>query len=209
LADDTQVMAGTTDSVAAAIASSIEQPGDAMTSLGSTLVLKIVSERPVASAEHGVYTHRLGQRWLAGGASNTGGAVLASFFTPPAIERLSRDLDAAPPSGLDYYPLLGPCERFPVNDPRLAPRLEPRPADDRLFLQGLLESIARIERDGYRLLESLGAPYPRSVCTTGGGAVNEAWRRIRERVLGVPVTHAPASEAAFGSAVLAWRGAHA
>ncbi len=40
------------------------------------------------------------------------------------------------PTGLDFYPLASPGERFPVNDPGLAPRLEPRPEDDALFLQG-------------------------------------------------------------------------
>jgi sugar (pentulose or hexulose) kinase len=209
LSRDVKVVAGTTDGVAAAIAAGIEHAGDAMTSLGSTLVLKVVSDRPVASAAHGVYTHRLGERWLAGGASNTGGAVLASFFTPNQIECLSSDLDAATPTDLDYYPLLGPGERFPVNDPTLAPRLMPRPEGDRMFLHGLLESMARIERDGYRLLASLGAPYPTSVRTAGGGAVNEAWRRIRERMLGVPVTRAATDEAACGTALLAWRGARA
>lgn len=37
---------------------------------------------------------------------------------------------------LDYYPLLRPGERFPVNDPGLPPRLTPRPEDDAVFLQG-------------------------------------------------------------------------
>lgn len=36
--------------------------------------------------------------------------------------------------------------------------------------------------------------------TAGGGAANETWRRIRERVLGVPVTRAARTEAAFGAA---------
>jgi sugar (pentulose or hexulose) kinase len=209
LAKDTLVVAGTTDSVAAAIATGIEHVGDAMTSLGSTLVLKVVSHRPVLSAIHGVYTHRVGGRWLAGGASNSGGAVLKSFFPVPEIERLSRRIDPMTPSPLDYYPLIGPGERFPINDPSLPPRLSPRPSDDVAFLHGLLESMARIERDGYRLLESLGAPVPRSVRTAGGGAVNEAWRRIRERVLGVPVTRASTTEAAYGTALLALAGARA
>ncbi len=110
------------------------------------------------------------------------------------------------PTGLDYYPLLAPGERFPVNDPTLAPRLDPRPADDRLFLQGLLEGIAAIEAQGYRTLAALGASPLSSIRTTGGGAANPAWTAIRVRRLGVPERPALSEHAAVGTARLAWRG---
>ncbi len=63
----------------------------------------------------------------AGGASNTGGAVLKEFFTSDQLKELSAQIDPDQPSGLDYYPLTKPGERFPVNDPHLEPRLTPRP----------------------------------------------------------------------------------
>ncbi len=47
------VLAGTTDSVAAFLATGASQPGEAVTSLGSTLVLKIVSPRPVFAPNSG------------------------------------------------------------------------------------------------------------------------------------------------------------
>ena len=43
-------------------------------------------------------------------------------------------------------------DRFPINDPYLEPRLAPRPDDPIEFLHGLLESMARIEAQGYKLL---------------------------------------------------------
>ena len=204
---DTRIVAGTTDSVAAALAAGIDVIGDAVTSLGSTLVLKVVAAQPVTSAAHGVYTHRVGERWLAGGASNSGGAALAAWFDPQQLARLSAAIDPERASPLDYYPLPRAGVRFPFNDPALAPRIAPRPEDDVAFVHGLLEGIARIERDGYRLLQRLGAPYPHRVITAGGGADNAAWRRIRERLLGVPVLVAPHSEAAYGAALLARAGA--
>ncbi len=202
LSPGVRIVAGTTDSVAATLAAGVRQPGEAVTVLGSTLVLKVLSPRPVHDPAHGVYSHRLGEHWLAGGASNTGGAVLRRFFDPATLERLSRALEPDRPTGLDYYPLLRPGERFPVADPGLAPRLDPRPKDPARFLQGLLESMARIEARGYRLLHALGAPYPRRVYTTGGGATNPAWTRIRSRILGVPVVPAQETEAACGVAQL-------
>jgi sugar (pentulose or hexulose) kinase len=174
-----------------------------VTCLGSTLVLKVISERPVSASRYGVYSHRLGDIWIIGGASNTGGAVLRRYFDDGSLRRLSAALDPDRPTGLDYYPLLAPGERFPLADPHLAPRLTPRPEDARTFLQGLLEGMARIEAQGYELLRDLGAPAVGAVLSIGGGAQNQAWTRIRARALGVPVVVAQVQEAAFGAARLA------
>jgi sugar (pentulose or hexulose) kinase len=204
---DVQVSTGTTDSTAAVIAAGARMPGDAVTALGSTLVVKVLSRLPIGAPEYGVYSHRFGDLWLVGGASNSGGTVLRQFFRDAEIAHLSERLRPDEPTGLGYYPLPGIGERFPVADPRLAPRVEPRPAEDWRFLQGLLEGIAAIEAAGYERLRALGAPAPRRVLTVGGGAPNAAWTRIRERLLGVPVTPAPVQEAAYGAALLGlWGG---
>ncbi|MFN3715256.1 MAG: FGGY-family carbohydrate kinase [Thiobacillus sp.] len=200
------VHAGTTDSIAAFIAAGTAASGEAVTSLGSTLVLKLLSDTRVESAAHGVYSHWYGRRWLAGGASNSGGAVLRQFFDDRQLAALSEHIDPAVESPLDYTPLPKPGERFPVNDPTLAPRLVPRPADDAEFLHGLLESLARIEARGYALLATLGASPLVRVETAGGGAKNPAWTAIRERRLGVPVVRAAHTEAAYGAARLAREG---
>ena len=197
------VRAGTTDSIAAFIASGANQSGQAVTSLGSTLVLKLLSDTRVESAGHGVYSHWFGQRWLAGGASNAGGAVLRQFFDDRQLAALSLKIDPTIPSPLDYLPLPRAGERFPVNDPHLSPRLSPRPADDAQFLHGLLESIARIEAQGYRLLTQLGATQVVRVLSAGGGAQNTVWTQIRQRLMGIPVERAPNTEAAYGTALLA------
>ena len=211
-ADDTglraglAVLAGTTDSNAASLAAGAMEVGDAVTSLGSTLVLKIFSDKPVAVAEYGVYSHRLGDRWLVGGASNSGGAVTTAHFSQTRIRELTAQMDPEKPTGLHYYPLLQPGERFPVNDPDYPPRLLPRANNDLEFFQGILEGIADIEKQGYDLLHRLGAPRPSRVISIGGGAANESWRKIRERLLGVPVLRAAQSQAAYGSALLALQG---
>jgi len=205
LPEHTLICAGTTDSTAAVLATGASDIGDAVTSLGSTLVLKVIAKEPVSAPEYGVYSHRLGDAWLAGGASNSGGAVLRAHFDEAALRRLSAKIDPEQPSGLDYYPLPATGERFPVHDPALAPRLTPRPADDARFLHGLLEGIARIERDGYRLLARLGAPAPQRVLSIGGGAANDTWTVLRRRLLGCVVVRAH-GETAEGAAALALRG---
>jgi sugar (pentulose or hexulose) kinase len=197
------IHAGTTDSIAAFIAADVHQPGAAVTSLGSTLVLKLLSSTRVEDARYGVYSHRYGNLWLAGGASNAGGGVLRQYFSDARLIELSRQIDASSDSPLDYYPLPRPGERFPHNDPNLAPRLSPRPADEVEFLHGLLQGLSRIEAEGYARLAELGATPLQSVTSCGGGAQNPAWQQMRARLLGVPVRQARHTEAAMGTALLA------
>ena len=197
------IHAGTTDSIAAFIAADVHKPGEAVTSLGSTLVLKLLSTNRVESVQHGVYSHRYGSLWLAGGASNAGGGVLKQYFSEEQLVELSRSIDASRDSPLDYYPLLRPGERFPYNDPYLAPRMTPRPGNDAAFLHGILYGLSSIESKGYEIIGQLGATPLRSVATCGGGAGNTVWQDIRARLLGVPVSTAQHTEAAYGAALLA------
>ncbi|MDE2088941.1 MAG: FGGY-family carbohydrate kinase [Gammaproteobacteria bacterium] len=205
LPEDLIIVAGTTDSTAAFMATGAETPGEAVTSLGSTLVLKVLSEQPVFAPGHGVYSHRVGERWLAGGASNSGGAVLRRYFSQGQLDALTPALKPDRPTGLDYYPLIAAGERFPTCDPELPPRLAPRPESDAVFFQAMLEGMAAIEQRGYRLLAELGAPFPVSVRSVGGGARNPAWTRIRQRLLNVPVIEPTQQDAAYGCAMLARR----
>eukprot|EP00210_Caulerpa_lentillifera_P006661 g6364.t1 len=197
------ICSGTTDSIAAFLASGANKSGQAVTSLGSTLAIKMLSKTRVDNVNYGVYSHRIGDNWLVGGASNTGGAVLREFFTNEELDRLSNKIDPVMSSGLDYYPLLTPGERFPFNDPNFPPRLSPRPKDDVLFLHGVLEGIAEIEGKCYELLKELGAGEVRVVYTAGGGAINETWTKIRSSRLKVPVSPSIYGEASYGAALLA------
>ncbi len=203
LSPDCEVVAGTTDGVASFLAAGGHRPGHAVTALGSTLVLKLLSDKPVFAPEHGVYSHRLGRYWLAGGASNSGGAVLLQYFDVEQMEEMTPLIDPEHFTGLDYYPLLDIGERFPHNDPKKTAMLEPLPNNSVTFFQGLLEGIARIEAQGYELLQQLGAPTISEVRTTGGGSRNPAWQRLRERILGVPLKKPVSDQAAYGSALLA------
>jgi sugar (pentulose or hexulose) kinase len=203
---DAAIVAGTTDGCAAFLASGASDPGDGVTSLGTTLTLKLLSDRPVFAPAYGIYSHRIGDQWLPGGASNSGGAALAVHFDRAAVLRLTPLIDPDHPTGLDYYPLPKPGERFPINDSAMPSRVTPRPGDERIFFQGLLEGIAGIEALAYRRLAELGASPLKTLRTVGGGAANEAWSRIRERLLKVKTVTPLSEHAAVGTARLAWRG---
>ncbi len=202
LRPETMIHVGTTDSIAAFLAAAPLQIGAAVTSLGTTLAVKLLSNTRIDAPEIGLYSHRLGDGWLVGGASNSGGGVLRDFFTVARMAELSARIDPAIATELDYYPLPGPGERFPINDPALAPRLTPRPDDDADFLHGLLEGIARIEARCYAKMSARGAPRPGPLFTAGGGANNPVWTAIRARVLNCDIQTAPETEAAMGTARL-------
>ncbi|MBZ9680090.1 MULTISPECIES: FGGY-family carbohydrate kinase [unclassified Mesorhizobium] len=205
---DVVVVAGTTDGCASFLATGAAAAGDGVTALGSSLTIKILSDRPISAPRFGIYSHRLGDTWLAGGASNSGGKVLARHFPLARIIELSAMIDPATETGLDYYPLATSGERFPIADPALPPRLVPRPADDADYLKAMFEGMAAIEALGYRRLGELGAPALTSVRSVGGGAANPAWSAIRQRKLGVAFMPALSDEAAAGAARLALKGAN-
>lgn len=200
------VVAGTTDGCASFLATGASEPGDGVTALGSTLTIKLLSDVPVFAPGYGIYSHRLGDRWLVGGASNTGGKALLRFLTTDRMAALTPRLDPDRPTGLGWHPLPGRGERFPVADPGMT--FEPDlPGDELRLFQGLLEGIAEVEARAYALIRDLGGPALRSVRTVGGGASNEGWTRIRAGLLGVPMLPAASLEAAYGTALLARRGA--
>ena len=206
LAKDCVVIAGTTDSNAAVLATGANQIGDAVTSLGSTLVVKLFSDKPVFKPEYGIYSHRLNGHWLVGGASNSGGCVLLQHFTQTQLDDMSARLTPQQDTGLNYYPLPDTGERFPINDSNKQSRIEPRPASDSEFFQGLLEGIANIEADAYKKLIALGAAAPKRIYTTGGGSKNAAWKQIRKRITGIEILSAVNTDACYGSAILAMQG---
>ncbi len=199
----TTLVSGTTDGCAAFLATGACQSGQGVTSLGTTLVLKLLSDKPIFAPEFGIYSHHVMGLWLAGGASNTGGGVLLDHFSAEEIADLSTQIQPGRPLNLGYYPLSAPGERFPIADPLLEPRMSPKPESDAEFLQAMLEGIADVEALGYRRLTDLGAPPLQDVRSVGGGASNAAWSKLRANVLGVPMTDPVNTEAAYGAAVLA------
>ncbi len=93
-------------------------------------------------------------------------------------------------------------ERFPINDPSLKPIMDPRPISDALYLHAIFEGLAQIEKQGWEKLQKLGAQSPKNIITIGGGAKNPQWRRIRERIIGLPIKTSTKTTAE-GSALIA------
>lgn len=223
------VVGGTTDSNAAffaAIGGTRADYGTAVTSLGSTLAMKLLSQQFCEDADRGVYSHRFPlfdddgvgnndktkEAWLVGGASNVGCLVLRQQdFSNEELVELSKEIDPAKESPLKYYPLTKAGERFPIADSEREPLLTPRPESRKEFLHGILQSISDVEKEGFEVLGDLGASpsRPTMVWSCGGGAKNDMWLKMREIRLstickdGIKVDRAENTEASYGAAILA------
>ncbi|NMO93558.1 FGGY family carbohydrate kinase [Actinomycetospora sp. TBRC 11914] len=212
----TPVVAGMTDGCAAQLAAGAVTPGSWNTVLGTTLVLKGVTEQLLRDPTGSVYCH-LGPQggWWPGGASSTGAAVLAELVAPGRFEEHTAALLAhEPPVVPVVYPLSGRGERFPFAAPDAAGFwLDDRHArgldelvgavGERQAFAGIAEGVAFVERLAFEHLAGLGADVTGPRTITGGATANRWWNQRRADVLGVPLHRPRHAEPAFGMAVLA------
>ena len=142
-------------------------------------MIKLLSTKYIEDSSRGIYSHRLGNQWLVGGASNVGCQILRQekYSTNELIE-LSKNINPLINSPLQYYPLTKIGERFPKNDPNKIPILDPKPlkantelntglndgvdgnvqdVDRTQYLHGILQGISTVEKEGYSALMELGA----------------------------------------------------
>lgn len=211
----TPVHAGCTDGCAAQLGAGAVAPGQWNAVLGTTLVLKGVTEELLRDPTGAVYSHRSPDGgWWPGGASSTGGAAMRDLFGSADLDALTHaasllDLADVPVA----YPLTSRGERFPF----VAPAAEgfalldraPTPLsrlgavlDDATAFAAVALGVASIERLCVDLLDLSGARVD-SVAMTGGGARNGWWTQLRCDLLGVPVQLPERAESALGAAVLA------
>ena len=195
----TLLISGTTDSNAAFIAADLKKE-EGLTVLGTTMVVKKFINNPVKAK--GVTIHRVFGDWICGGASNAGCGVLSKFFSDIEIKELSRQINTTTKTSFNLLPLNSKGERFPVNDPLLEPILNPRPVSDSLYLHALLEGLARVELKSWEKLCELTGSLPKKIITIGGGSKNPQWRKIREKIINIPIISCKKTTS-YGTALIA------
>ncbi len=202
------IMAGTTDGVAACLASGVQQPGDYNTTLGTTLVFKGLSDR-ISSAPGGlVYSHRLpGGRWLPGAASNTGAEWIGHWFDDADVVAMDMEAVNLIPSAPIAYPLVRRGERFPFEQSRAEGFVTPEPHSDLQRYGACLLGTALVERLSYELLDCVTGQSEGAIYATGGGSRSDVWCQCRADVTGRVVHRPRSAESAFGAALLAASGA--
>lgn len=200
----TPVAAGMTDGCASQFAAGAVSPGQFSTTIGTTMVIKGVSERLLLDPKGRIYCHRHPAGWwLPGGASNAGAECLAVEFGDEETRSRSADALDHSPTGLVAYPLVGKGERFPFHAPDARRFLIGTPRDRDELFAAYLEGVACLERLAYETLEDLGAPVGDTISSAGGGSRSDAWLQIRADTLGRRVQRPALTGAAMGAALLA------
>ena len=203
-----QVLAGATDGMASVVASGAGACGDANTTLGTTLVWKVLHNGKPA-AHSGVYFHlHPGGLWVPGAASNTG---LGSIRRPDALlENSPAEMDRRAasylPTPVVCYMLSGEGERFPFAHPKATSFVDGSPRDAAESYAAQLQSMAFVERWGYEILESCGIKVGGKVFSTGAAAGSPVLSQLRANVLGKTILLPRYPTAAFGAAILAATG---
>ncbi len=193
------IVSGTTDSNASLIAAGLEKE-DGLTVLGTSIVVKKIIDNPIK--KQGITTHRVSGNWICGGSSNAGCGILSKFFSDLEIKELSRQINPSKNTSLNLLPLNSKGERFPINNSNLEPILGPRPVSDSLYLHALFEGLAKIELKGWEKLGQLTGSLPKKIITIGGGSKNPHWRKIREKIINIPIVSCNKTTS-FGTALLA------
>jgi len=199
----TPVAAGLTDGCASQISSGAVALGAFNTTIGTTLVVKGVTERLLLDPEGRIYCHRHPEGWwLPGGASNTGAECIAREFGPHERQGLSAAALTRSPTDLVAYPLVGRGERFPFSHPDAEGFLAGRPRDRHDLFAAYLEGVACLEKLAFEVLQELGAEVGDAIYSAGGGAQSDSWLQIRADTLNRRVLRPAVTGAAMGAAIV-------
>jgi len=202
----TPVLAGATDGMASVIASGASLPGDANTTLGTTLVWKVLHDAKPA-ARSGIYSHlHPGGLWVPGAASNTGLGSIRRAGGTASVEVMDRLAAHYFPTSVVCYMLPGVGERFPFIHPKAESFVEAAPRDSGESYAAQLQSIAFVERWGYEILEGCAVKVGDRIFSTGAAAKSPVLSQLRANVLGKTVLQPRYPTAAFGAAILAATG---
>ncbi len=199
------VVAGATDGTAAFYASGAERPGDVSSTLGTTLVVRSISEHHIKDPLGRIYCHLHPEGfWLPGGASNTGGECLKHFFPNENLSSWDEKVNYLPlPSPLLVYPLTRKGERFPFAHPHAEFFMVGEKKDELEFYAACLEGVGYVECYGFELLEALGATRIQRVFISGSGSKSAVWRKIRANIIGLPLYLPRFPDAAMGACIMA------
>ena len=200
------VLAGATDSTMGLVASGACHYGNIFSSLGTTLVTRILTDQLIRDPQGRAYCQIFPGNepiYLPGGASSVGAGCLTQYF--PGIDYTIYDAEALKylPTSCLVYPLLKPGERFPFVKPDAEFFFEGTPVDDYERYAAFLQGVAFVERLCVETLEQLGAISGNHLFTVGGGSSSEIWLQLRVDVLNKILIRPQINEAAFGAVIVA------
>lgn len=197
------ITAGMTDGCASQVASGAVKPGDWNTTIGTTLVVKGVTENEIKDPSGAIYCHRHPQGyWMPGGASNTGADWVSRLFGEANLDAVNKAAAALIPTMHNAWPLQQQGERFPFVAAQ-AKGFAPEGLSQPELFAAYMEGVAYIERYAYERIKTLSGEEVVQVFTAGGGSNSHTWLTIRSNVLNLPLRKMKNVSGAAGAAVLA------
>jgi xylulokinase len=143
---------------------------------------------------------------MPGGASNVGGRCLNEMFGKENLKEYDRTAPEYLPTGDIAYPLTGTGERFPFIKPDAQGFYVGDSSNIRKQYAAVMESVAYAERLSYDMLRGLGCDIGDVVLTSGGATKSPVWIQIRANILQKQLCVPESTEAAAGSAMIAFSG---
>ncbi len=212
LLEGTPIVAGAGDNAAGAIGMGIVRPGTVSSTIGTSGVVFVVTEKPTLDLKGRTHTlcHAVPDRWHMTGVTLAAGLSLKWFRENFGHGADFAHLDneaAKTPVGSDgaiWLPyLMG--ERTPHLDSHARAAFVGLTASHTRghMARAVMEGVAFSLRDSFEIFRDLGAPMD-SIRLGGGGAKSPLWRQIQADVYGQAVETIEVEEgAAFGAAILA------
>lgn len=197
------VVVGITDGCASQMASGAITPGSWNTTIGTTLVIKGVTEKAIIDPLGSIYNHRHPEGfWMPGGASNTGADWISTDFDSSELDYLNDQAAKLIPTPYLAWPLRQEGERFPFVAPH-ARGFSPKNLSKTALYTANMEGVAYIERFAYEQIERLSLEQVKSIYTAGGGSNSDTWLRIRSAVLNKPIYRCQEASGVLGAAICA------
>ena len=212
LVEGTPIVAGAGDNAAGAIGTGVVKPGTLSTTIGTSGVVFVATEKPTLDLKGRTHTlcHAIPDRWHMTGVTLGAGMSLKWFRDNLGGDKGFADLDAeaaAIPSGSEgaiWLPyLMG--ERTPHLDPHARAAFVGLTASHTHahLIRAVMEGVAFSLRDAIDIFRDLGVEM-NSIRLGGGGSHSPLWQQIQADVYGQAVETIEADEgAAFGAALLA------
>lgn len=204
------VLNGVTDSSAGDISTGALRPGQTNVTIGTTLVVHAVVERPVPDPKARIYYKTyVGNAYLTGGATNAGTIPMDSVATllGKGVEELNAKAEKIPAGceGIIAQPQwMG--ARVPENNPNVRGFFigitEKNFTGPHLY-RAVLEGNAFVLREVLEIIEEVTGTPIKEIRTCGGGSRSRILNQIIADVSQVRVKIVQDSEPAIGSAIIA------
>ena len=208
LAEGTQVVCGTTDTVMEVLASGAVNPGDTTVKLATAGRICVITENAYPNQHLVNYSHVVDGLWYPGSATKAAASSYRWYRDTFGgdYSELNEAAEIIPigSEGLRYHPYIN-GELTPYADPALCGSFIGIRATHTKghFTRSVLEGVSLSLLHSKKTLEKIGISLSEKATIIGGGAKGALWRQITADCLGIELVKTVSSDSSLGSAMLA------